>query len=625
MPEQPQKTLVHDRPLSSLERAWRHEPQPLSSYKVHLINWGVSLLLGLVPTAHVASQEHQETLQETTEVSSLQRTEASPPSQSVMADQMLATAPEIPPAVVLAPGHLHSLSATEVQRVALGDPDIADVTIVSPTQILMHAKKVGSTTLILWDAQGQHEVAMYVVDPQPQAVGEEVRRLLAQLTFDRVDVKLEGGKVFLLGEVDDDDQMKALEQMASTFPDTVVNLVRVKPTAAAQAVGVPAAATVPLVKLAVQVVEVNRTDLEKLGVKWSESIGFADAELTNQTTTQALFHWGTSVSRTSAGATLNALVRQNKARILSEPKLVTSSGKEASSFIGLDVPILTATSFSTTTAATSASIEFRKTGVLLTMTPNVIMTEAGQRITTIIQAEISGVDDSVALQVPVGSRTVSVPGFKVRKANTEVSTRSGETIMIAGLLEAEDTRNVDQVPALGSLPVLGRLFRSPEMESTRRELVIAVTPELVKPENAASTSESSASSPTSSMKAPQASATSEASRTDALEQAFAIAQVMAPVQDPTLQYALQVQEHIAKAIHYPPQHPFADREGHVKLRVHLLANGALKEALIAESSGSEVFDQEALRSARSQAPYPPFPPTISQQDLWLDIPILFRP
>ena len=540
-----------------------------------------------------------------------------------MAGGSPAAVPDLPPVLLLAPGHLRPLSTTEVQRVAIGNPDIADVTIVSPGQILVHAKAVGSTTLILWDAQGQHEVAVYIVDPQPQVIGEEVQYLLQQLKFTQVEMKFEGGKVFLIGVVDDEEQMKALEQMASAFHETVVNLARVKPAAAAvQAAGTAATVTAPpLVKLAVQVVEVNRDDLEKLGVKWSESVGFTDAALTDQTTTKALFHWGTSISRTSVGATLNALVRQNRARILSEPKLVTSSGKEASSFIGVDVPILTATSFSTTTAASSASVEFRKTGVLLTMTPHVIMTEEGQKITTVIQAEVSGIDNSVALQIPVGSQTVSVPGFKVRKANTEVTTRSGEAIMIAGLLEAEDSRKVDQVPALGSVPVLGRLFRSPETQSTRRELVIAVTPELVKAERSAENADSSPRSPTSS----KASPASEVNRGDALEQAFAIAQVMAPAQDPTLQYALQVQERIAKAIHYPPQHPFADREGRVKLRVHVSANGALQEALITEPSGMEFFDQEALRSAVSQAPYPPFPPTISRKDLWLDIPILFHP
>jgi len=110
-----------------------------------------------------------------------------------------------------------------------------------------------------------------------------------------------------------------------------------------------------------------------------------------------------------------------------------------------------------------------------------------------------------------------------------------------------------------------------------------------------------------------------------LEQAVAIAQVVAPAQDPVLGYALQVQQQIAKAVRYPTQSPFVDREGRVKLRLHLVANGALREAFVLESSGFGFFDQAALRSATSQASYPAFPSTIRQKDLWLDIPILFQP
>jgi len=515
----------------------------------------------------------------------------------------------------MAPGRIHTLSVAHVQRIAVADPQVADVTIVSPTEIMVHAKKTGSTSLIVWDAQGQHDLTIQVVDPQPQLVNDQVEQLLKQLKFDRVHTAMEGGKVFLVGAVNDEAQKDALEEMASTFQGLVVNLVQVEPEVTAQGEAAALAPAAPLVKLAVQVVEINRSDLERLGVKWSDSVGFTQEEVTNQTNTKALFHWGTSVTRTSLSTTLNALVRQNRARILSEPKLVTTSGKEASSFIGLDVPIVTATTFSTTTAATSASVEFRKTGVLLTMTPNVIATDEGQKITTVIEAEVSGIESSVALQIPVGSQTVSVPGFKVRKANTEVTTRSGEAIMIAGLLEVEDTRKVDQVPALGSIPVLGRLFRSPDTASTRRELVIAVTPEIVGQQRADAR-------PTSST--PSASA-SQAKREETLEQAFAIAKVVAPTSDPVLDYALRVQQQIAKAIRYPGHGFSAESEGRVKLRLHVSADGALQEARVIESSGVESFDQEALRSAMTQGPYPVFPSTIPKKDLWLEIPVLFQP
>jgi TonB family protein len=201
----------------------------------------------------------------------------------------------------------------------------------------------------------------------------------------------------------------------------------------------------------------------------------------------------------------------------------------------------------------------------------------------------------------VGNQTVKVSGFSVRKANTEVTTTSGETIMIAGLLSAEDSNTISQVPALGSMPVLGRLFRSPVTQSKRQELVIVVTPELL------------------------SDATPATEKSAALEQALALTPVTPPAEDPTLRYALQVQDRIAKSLQYPAHEKERGMGGQVKLRLHLLQDGTLGQALIAESSGIESFDQETLRVAQQQSPYSPFPPDLFQQELWLELPVQFRP
>ena len=499
----------------------------------------------------------------------------------------------VPSVVLLEPKQIRSMSVDEIKRVAVGDPEIVDVTVVSPNEILLQAKAVGTTNLILWDRQGQHIMSVEIVDRTSEAVEAQLIQLLNQLQLPGVRVKRENGKIFLTGEVSRQDDLSRLEQMVSAYRD-VTNLVRVSELAPAPT------PPPPLVKLAVQVIELNRTDLEKLGVKWSESVAFTEPEVTDRTLNTALFRWGTSLTRGSVSATLNALVQQNRARVLAEPKLVTASGKEASSFIGVEVPVLTATTSSTTTSAVSTSIEFRKTGVLLKMTPTV-RASGDQKITTVIEAEVSSVDTSVALNVPVGNQTVAVPGFAVRKANTEDTTASGETIMIAGLLQVEDKRDVSQVPALGSMPVLGRLFRSPEAKSTQRELVVAVTPELLG-EGAVS-----------------------AEKAIALEQALAVAEVTASVEDPTLRYALQVQDRIAKSTRYPVREKELGLSGQVKLRLHLMRDGTLRQAMVSESSGFESFDQAALRAAESQAPFPPFPSDLAQSALWLELPVLFRP
>jgi len=501
-----------------------------------------------------------------------------------------------PPAILLAPGQVQTLNVSDVARVAVGDPAVADVTIVSQSQILVQAKQIGSTNLIIWDAQGQRQTTLRVIDPQPEAISAELRSLLVQLNKPSVHVLLQEGKVFLTGEVASEAELNTLEQIASAFRGMVINLVTVTPAGPAQE------ETAPLVRLSVQVVEINRSDLEKLGIKWSETLALTQPEVTSGfTVNDALFRWGTSLSRSSLTTTLNALVKQSKGRVLSEPKLVTASGKEASSFIGVEVPVIKATSFGSETASVSASIEFRQTGVLLKMTPTVHGSAQDAKITTVMQAEVSGLDKTVGLDVPVGTKTILVPGFKVRKANTEVTTVSGETIVIAGLLEAEDTNDMSQVPGLGNIPVVGRLFRSPEVSATQRELVIAVTPELVEDE------------------------AQTADRQLALEQALAVAEVTASVDDPRLRYALTIQDRIAKVLRYPQREKELNIEGTVKLKLHLFADGTLGRATVSESSGVESLDLEAVKAAESQSPYPGFPSQLTERELWLEVPIIFRP
>jgi len=343
------------------------------------------------------------------------------------------------------------------------------------------------------------------------------------------------------------------------------------------------------------VLEMSRTDLQKIGLSWPESVSLTEAALSDVTTPTALKQFGTSISRGSITATINALVRKNRARLLAEPKLATLSGKTAESFLGGEVPILSTSSTGVGTGVITTNIEFKKVGVKLKITPTV--GEKDDRITTVMESEVSAIDTSTAITIS----GIVVPGFKVRRAQSEFISASGETIIVAGLLQTEDTKAVDQVPALGSLPVLGRLFKSPEFQSRQTELVIAVTPELVN------------------------DTTKGADKTMAVEQALASSEVAASVDDPKLRYALQVQDRVAKSVRYPQREKELGLEGRVNLRLHLFSDGTLGKVLVAQSSGIEALDSEALKAAETQSPYPAFPSGLAQKDLWLDLPVIFRP
>ncbi len=499
--------------------------------------------------------------------------------------------------VLLQPGELRVAAVENVGRVAVGKSEIVDVSVISPNELLLHAKATGTTNLILWTPHGQEVWALEVVDRTPETTETQVRQLLEALGVASVQVKREQDKVFLLGQVDQPSDLDRLEQMLSAFPP-VTNLVRVvpPPLAASTAPTAP-----PMVSLAVQVIEMNRTDLEKLGVKWSESLSLTEPAATDLTFKDALVKWGTSLTRSSISASLNALVEQNRARLLAEPKLVTASGKEASTFVGVEVPILKATTTGTGTGTVTVNVEFKNTGVTLKMTPTVL---ADRRITTSMEAEVSDIDRSVAILIS----GVSVPGFSVRKASTQINTASGETVLVAGLLKANDSQTISQVPGLGGMPVVGRLFRSPEEKSSRLELVIAVTPVLMD------------------------EATGQGhDKLTAVEQALAHAEVTLPPpgDDPLAAYALQVQQRVAGSLRYPAEIPAEHRElltaVRVKLRLHLFRDGTLDQVTILESSGLQAFDQAVIQTAQQQSPFPAFPPTLTRQDLWLELPVLFRP
>jgi len=508
----------------------------------------------------------------------------------------------------LEPTEIRALTLKEVERIAIGNPDVADVTIVSASEVLVQAKQAGKTNLIVWDQQGQHIWALEVVDSSAELMELQLTQLLMDLKLPGVRVKRSNGTVLIVGEVPEQENLDQLDELLAKFPG-VSNLVTVSKAALVEE------EPVDLVKLSVQILEVNRSDLEKLGVDWSDAITFTEPAVSDLTGSKILGRLGTSIDRTKVEAIFNALIQQNRARILAEPKLVTASGKKASSFIGVDVPIFSSsTQVGTAQTTTQTQVEFRQTGVTLNMTPVVQEDLQGvKRIATVIEAELSDLDTSVALTVPSGGSTVTVPGFKTRKVNTEVTLASGESVVIAGLLEAKDSQASSGVPALSSIPFLGRLFRTPENKLSQNEIVILITPELLGP---------------AAGRAPaRPDMRQKEGRGDAIEQAMAVARSNGggSSQDPALSYALLVQGQLAQGIEYPADAQAQGLTGRVKLRLHLLRDGTLERTEIAEPSGVEAFDRAALSAASAQAPYPAFPPELAQPDLSVEVPVVFGP
>lgn len=495
----------------------------------------------------------------------------------------------------LEPNELRSLSVDEVSRIAVADPDVVDVTLVSGNELLLQAKKPGSTSIILWDRNGQTTLAVEVIQRISEQVESQLADILSELNLPGVELKRQGGRLLLVGEVPRTEDLSRIEQVLSEFKDQVTNLVNVVEPLP------PAPTLEQTVKLTVQLLEMNRSATDTLGVDWLDSLGYTETKFSLigpggvdlKSRLAQSFRLG-SLDRSALSATLRMAVTSGKARILAEPKLVAASGKRATVFIGVEVPIITA-STAVSGAGVQQSVEFKNTGVELEFQPTV--QDDGHSIRLMINAKISSIDTSSAITVG----TSSVPGFKTRQTQTELITNSGEAVLIAGLLQDEDQKTLSQVPGIGSIPVLGNLFRSTEFVRRKTELVVVVTPELAIEKEMAT------------------------DRLYALEQALASSEVAASVDDPILRYALQIQERIARSLRYPPRESELGMSGLVRLRLHLFRDGTLGRVVVGESSGLDAFDQEAVKAAESQSPYPGFPRDFKQQDLWVEVPVLFRP
>lgn len=503
--------------------------------------------------------------------------------------------------ISLVPGEVQSIPVDTIERVVIGDPNVVDVEVVSSNEVFLQAKSVGTTNLLLWDRHGQRTSSVEVVDRIPEAIAAQLRQLLTQLNLPNVSVHRENKTLFLTGIVASQDELDRIEQMLTAFGTQVTNLVALRPGPPP-----PPPAPLPSVKLTVQVIEMTRDGTDKLGVDWADSLTFTEttfgalgpSNVSVPARVGEAFRVG-ALSRSALTPVFNMLVSQGKARLLAEPKLVAVSGKEATTFIGVEVPIITTTSVSAGTV--SQSVEFKNTGVELKFRPTV---SSGEKpIQLGMSARVSSIDKSVAITVS----GITVPGFRTRQTTTEIVTASGESVFISGLLQDEEKKNLSQVPAIGSIPVLGNLFRSTEFTRGQSELIVIVTPEIL-----------------GERKAAEVKATA-AERTTILEEALASAELISAVEDPSLRYALQVQDRIAKAIRYPIREQELGLSGRVKVRLHLFRDGTLGQSTVSESSGIESFDMEALKAAETQAPYPAFPPGLAQPDLWLEVPVLFRP
>lgn len=346
--------------------------------------------------------------------------------------------------------------------ILIGNTDIIDVFPLTDFSLYIQAKGVGVTNVTLYSADKQ---LLEVIDVRVRVDFSELERVIARaVPSAQIDVDNINNRIRVSGVVKDNvDKARVLEIAAQFSADPVLDAIRVK--------------SAQQVELDVRILEVERNSGRSLGVdlvgtgatsgnQVFQTSG-ASRNATNATPFGSAVGSLLQISGVQIDFVINALEAKGLARRLANPKLVTTSGIEANFVVGGEVPISVG---AIENGVAVNSTDYREYGVRLNFVPVVLDDEL---ISLKIMPEVSDVDPSLTVN--------GQPAFISRKAETTVSLRNGQSFAIAGLLQANNARNVEQLPWLGQIPVLGTLFSSRRFEKRESDLVILVTPRLVSP------------------------------------------------------------------------------------------------------------------------------------------------
>lgn len=345
-----------------------------------------------------------------------------------------------------------------VGRIAIGDDNIADFRVLeSGREVLILGRRAGQTSLTIWDRSGAvlREINVRVRPSSGTArqIIDELEQLIGGI--EGVEYREVGGTVWLEGEVLTERDLERIGKVLENYPE-VRSLVELSPLTA-QMMDRAEADAIKTVQLDVTIMEIDRSRMRDLGVRWSSSIS----------PSSSLPFEGTNIGPITGVIenllpSIDMLASSGQARMLSRPTLITKSGQPAELFVGGEIPIPVAQGNG------AISIEYKEYGVKIEFEPVV---DTQDNIDTKIFVETSNLGGPA----PGGG----APGLITNRVSTGVFVRTGESITLGGLVKSEDAQSIDKVPGLGDIPVLGNLFKSKSYMRNETELVVFATPKVV--------------------------------------------------------------------------------------------------------------------------------------------------
>ncbi len=365
--------------------------------------------------------------------------------------------------VVVAVNESQVMNSYSVEKVAIANPDIADVVVVSSTEVLVVGKSTGTTTLHLWSAGIRESFEVEVVG-NDLPITNEIKSIIG---FGDLKVRKVGKTIILEGKVNSQYQKARAEKVAEAYGEKVVNLLEM---------------TNPIqVKIEAILLEIDREKSKEMGIKWGAgsnanpdsitgvgSFSFGQGQANSFISSSVL---GGLNKYSPLNGKLSAMITNGSAKILSQPHMITLSGEKANIMVGGQIPIPTSNQNG------QISIEWKDYGIKLDIAPEV---NAEGLINSKIKAEVSSLDWNSTHKIEIGSN-MNIPPIKMNKAETMIALSSGQTMAIGGLMSNQTSKDITKVPWLADLPIIGKLFTSTSYSRGETELIILITPTIVNP------------------------------------------------------------------------------------------------------------------------------------------------
>ncbi len=394
-----------------------------------------------------------------------------------------------------------------IERISVGNPNIADISLISPTELYLLGKSYGSTNLVIWRKGG----ATTAIDVNVSIDSERMRKKLNELLPGEKGIRVfsAADSVILKGEVSSAMNAKSAEDIVNAYvrdinKDLVIPVIagdtKAKAgttisvgssgggaisagaaVAGAKVINLLRVAQAQQVMLEVKIAEVSKTLIDKLGASVAIRRTGNGGENVFSMLSNFLSNGGGLLEALNVGKTALNIDGQNDdglVRILAEPNIMAVSGQSASFLSGGKIFIPTSQPSNNGSGQWIPELTEKDFGISVRFTPTVL---DGTAINLKLLSEVSDLSQVGSPFTTVNGTTSILPSFSVRRAETTVQLNDGQSFVIAGLIKNNSTTAIKRFPGLGEVPVLGALFRSSEFQKDQTELLFVITPRLVKP------------------------------------------------------------------------------------------------------------------------------------------------